>query len=93
MFRTAATVLFGARSTSKKTAVIWVRTPTMASIASSERAMEAKLPTTSCQRGIGFPSRTSRVPRSSAPAMVPAAARIGKKASASGASRKTWEFM
>ena len=89
----AAAVLFGARSTSMRMAVTWVRAPTMASIASSERAMEMKLPTTSCQRGIGFPSRTSMVPRSSAPAIVPADVSMGKNASASGASRNTWELM
>ena len=54
--------------------------------------MAAELPTTSCQRGTGLPSRTSRVPRSSAPALALAGGRIGKDRSAGG-NRKlnSWE--
>ncbi len=92
MFRTASAVLRGERSTSKRIAAPHVSRPVMATIASSEQAIAAKLPATSCQRGRGLPSRTSIVPRSSAPAIAPAAASIGKNASASGASKKTCEF-
>ncbi len=62
-------------------------------MANSERAMEAKPPTKGGQRRIGLPSKTSMMPRSAAPAMVPTVARIGKKVGASGASKNIWEFM
>ncbi|MDQ4128724.1 MAG: hypothetical protein M3151_12370 [Actinomycetota bacterium] len=64
--------------------------PITATMPKSERAVAAKLPTTSCQRGIGLPSSTSIVPRSSEPAIAPAQATIGKKERATGARLKTW---
>src|SRR5918994_1028614 len=90
-FRTAAAVVSRERSTSNSSAVPQVNRPTTAAMPRSESGVARKLSTTGCQRGSGLPSKTSRVWRSSAPAIAPAQARIGKNASASGARLKTWE--